>query len=290
MQVMKTEASPPDRPGASATDTTPKASSRGSGRLRSRYGPWAVVTGASSGIGRAFALQLASAGFNPVLTARRGDVLDGLAADLAAQHGVKTRAIPIDLGREDAPAFLAHETQDLDVGLLVCAAGFGSSGRFLDADLDNEIDMVGVNCSAAMSLSHRFGRRFADRGRGGLVLMSSLVAFQGVPFAAHYAATKAYVQSLAEALRIELAPHGIDVVASAPGPIYSGFAERADMRFGMGHQPACVAEATLRALGRRSTVRPGWISKFLEGSLRMLPRSGRVRMMAKVMQGMAQGA
>lgn len=103
------------------------------------------------------------------------------------------------------------------------------------------------------------------------------MAFQGVPRAAHYAATKAYIQSLAEGLHVELAPLGVDVIASAPGPIHSGFAERANMQMGLALQPEEVAPGTLVALGRKMTVRPGWLSKFLETAL-TLPRALRVRM------------
>jgi short-subunit dehydrogenase len=183
---------------------------------------------------------------------------------------------------------VATGTGDLDVGLLVAAAGFGTAGRLIDARLEQELEMIDVNCRAVLALSLHFGRRFAGRGSGGMVLMSSLVAFQGVPYAAHYAATKAYVQSLAEALHVELAPLGVDVVASAPGPIHSGFAARAGMRLGLGLKPRDVAQTTLDALGRRTTVRPGWLSKFLEGALLPLPRRARVRVMGRIMTGMTR--
>ena len=260
---------------------------RPSNRLFRRYGPWAVVTGASSGIGRALAVELAEAGFNLVLVARRRPLLEELISQLWQRKPIETLVLELDLASEDAPEALVAATRDLDVGLLVCAAGFGSSGSFVDAELGHELEMVRVNCCALMTLSWHFGRRFAARGRGGLVLMSSLVAFQGVPQAAHYSATKAYVQNLAEAMRIELAPRGVDVIASAPGPVHTGFAKRARMNMGLAQQPDRVARATLRALGRRGTVRPGWLSKLLEWSLKSLPRPGRVWMMGKVMSGMA---
>jgi len=259
-------------------------------RIRARYGPWAVVTGASSGIGREFSTRLAEAGFHLVLVARRREVMERMAAEFLADHGVESRVVAIDLASEGAAAAVEAATLDLEVGLLVAAAGFGSSGRFVDARLDDEVAMVQVNCRALMELSLRFGRRFAGRRRGGLVLMSSLLAFQGVPFAANYAATKAYVQSLAEALRVELRPAGVDVVASAPGPVHSGFAARAGMRLGIGLTPVGVAQATLDALGRRGTVRPGWLSWLLEAALRPLPRWGRVRVMGAIMKGMAAGS
>jgi short-subunit dehydrogenase len=116
--------------------------------------------------------------------------------------------------------------------------------------------------------------------------MSSLLAFQGVPRAGNYAATKAYVQSFAEALRHECAPFGVDVIASAPGPIRSGFAARAAMTMKLAQTPRDVVGVTLAALGRRGTIRPGWLAKFLEASLALLPRWGRVRVMGRVMHGM----
>jgi short-subunit dehydrogenase len=252
------------------------------------YGPWAVVTGASDGIGREVALQLATAGLNVLLVARRREVLESLAETLEAHHGVQARAVAVDLGWQAGVEEVVAASNGLDVGLLVAAAGFGTSGPFLASDLAEELSMIDVNCRAVAALSHHFGRRFARRGSGGLVLMSSIVAFQGVPRAANYAATKAYVQSLAEGLRIELEPHGVDVLASAPGPVHSGFAERAGMRMGQALKPQDVARGTLVALGGYGTVRPGWLSKLLGGSLALLPRWGRVRIMTAVMGGMTR--
>ncbi|MBC8093417.1 MAG: SDR family NAD(P)-dependent oxidoreductase, partial [Pseudonocardia sp.] len=206
-------------------------------QLHDRYGPCAVVTGASSGIGREIARRLAEAGFDLVLVARREPQLRELAADLTARHPVMVRTLPADLSTCDGVDAVTRCTSDLDIGLYVASAGFGTSGPFLDATIDTEVEMLRVNCEAVLRTSLVFGRRLADRGRGGLVLMSSIVAFQGMPDAAHYAATKAYVQSLAEALYVELAPRGVDVLAAAPGPTHSGFAERADMRMGRALTP-----------------------------------------------------
>lgn len=256
------------------------------GALAQRYGPWAVVTGASSGIGRALALELATRGFALVLVARREEALRTLAREIAARGAAEVRVVAADLAPDGAAERLDGATRDLDVGLLVAAAGFGTSGAFLDGSPSAEAEMLRVNCGAAMELAYRFGRRFVDRGAGGIVLLSSIVAFQGTPFAAHYAATKAYVQTLAEALQVELAPRGVDVLASAPGPVHSGFAERAHMRLGRALLPAEVARGTLAALGRRSTVLPGLLSKVLIWSLAPLPRRVRVRIMGRVMRGM----
>jgi hypothetical protein len=252
------------------------------------YGPWAVVTGASSGIGRATAADLASRGLNLVLVARRQSVLDDLATDLTAARGIEARVVAADLVHTVGLDAVEAATAALDVGLLVAAAGFGTSGPFLDADLDDELEMLAVNGRATLRAAHHFGRRFAARGRGGIVLFGSLVGFQGTPYAAHYAATKAYVQTLAEALHVELAPRGVAVLSSAPGPVHTGFADRADMRMGTALRPETVAAETLRTLGRRQTVRPGLLTKVLAGSLAPLPRWAKVRIMARVMGGMTE--
>ncbi|MEH1785973.1 SDR family NAD(P)-dependent oxidoreductase [Nostoc sp.] len=257
-------------------------------RLYTRYGPWAVVTGASSGIGREMALKLAEARLNLVLTARSQEVLEQMATDLTNRYGIEVRVIGLDLALEKGVETLEVATQDLDVGLLIASAGFGTSGSFLNSLLEQEIEMLNVNCRALLGLSWYFGQRFAKRGGGGMVLMSSIVGFQGMPFAAHYAATKAYVQTLAEALYVELAPMGVDVLASAPAPTNSGFASRAGMRMSMAMNLADVAEPTLNALGRKSTVLPGLLSKLLTYSLTLLPRWARVRIMGGVMDGMTK--
>lgn len=253
-----------------------------------KYGPWAVVTGASDGIGRECARELAARGFSLVLAARRRGVLEELAADLHQEHGVEAVAVEVDLTQPAGIDVLLRAADTRDVGLLVAAAGFGTSGPLIEGDLKEELEMVDVNCRAVLALSYAFAHRFTEQRRGGIVLMSSLLAFQGVPRAANYAATKAYVQVLAEGLRRELRGAGVDVTASAPGPVHTGFAERAHMRMGMALQPAGVARATLDALGKKTTVRPGWLSKLLEGSLSTLPRFARTRILEAVMGGMTK--
>jgi short-subunit dehydrogenase len=252
-------------------------------KLLARYGPWAVVTGASSGIGRECAIWLAAVGFDLVLVARRGAELQHLAREL----GRPSRIVVADLADGAGLATVEAATADLDVGLLVAAAGFGTSGPFLDGYPQVERAMLDLNCAAVLSQSRHFGARFVQRGRGGLVLFGSLVGFQGAPWAANYAATKAYVQTLAEGLHVELASHCVDVIASAPGPVHSGFATRARMKMSTAEQPATVARATLEALGRKMTVTPGLLSKFLTFSLMTTPRSLRSRIMGRIMGGMA---
>ena len=251
-----------------------------------RYGPWAVVTGASSGIGRAFVKRLAEYGLDLAIVARNADVLELFAAKLRERHRINVRVIAADLSTEDGVAHVDFATSDLDVGLLVAAAGFGTSGRFESASLSTEHEMLNVNCWAVLSQCLRFGERFRTRGNGGIIAIASLVGWQGVPYSAHYAATKAYVQALAEGLHIELKPHGIDVLSVAPGPVRSGFEARSNMRMRVAMDPDVVAIDSLKALGRTMTIVPGAMSKVLTFALLPLPRRVRSRIMAAIMANM----
>jgi len=253
-----------------------------------KYGPWAVVTGASDGIGREMAMYLAELGMNLVLVARRKLLLDQLAHELTSTYQIKTQVISADLSNHDAVQRTLDATTDLNVGLLIASAGFGTSGKFLHGRQETELNMLDVNCRAVLTMTQHYGRRFAEQGHGGMILLSSIVAFQGVPLSVNYAATKAYIQSLGEGLHAELAPLGVDVLVSAPGPIDSGFAQRANMQMGMSLQPDTVARETLSALGRKQFVRPGFLSKFLIGSLSYLPRRMRIQVMGQIMKGMTQ--
>ena len=259
-------------------------------KVSKKYGPWAVVTGASSGIGRTLATELAHAKLNLVLVGRDVTELDRLADQLSKACGVECRVLMHDLADESSIEELKRSTDDLDVGLLIASAGYGTSGAFLENPIEPELEMLNVNCRALMALSWHFGRRFAQRGSGGLVLLGSIVGFQGTPWAAHYSATKAYVQVFAEGLGRELQRQGVDVLSVAPGPTNTGFAARANMKNGKSMDPSKIAPEILDALGRKSTVLPGFLSKLLVYSMVPLPRWARISIMGKVMRGMASNA
>ena len=257
-------------------------------RLKQKYGPWAVVTGASSGIGLELAERLAESGINLILNARTTADLETAKDKITAVHPVEIKLVAADLAKLENVDQLLAEIKDVNVGLFIASAGFGTSGLFMNAVLADELAMMHVNCDALMALTLHFSQRFAQKKRGGIILLSSMVAFQGVPFAANYSATKAYVQSLAEAIAVELKPYGVDVLAAAPGPVASGFAKRADMVMSMSLTPAEVGIPILKALGRQSTVLPGFLTKLLVGSLRTVPRWGKVQIMKLVMGGMTK--
>ena len=166
---------------------------------------------------------------------------------------------------------IIQATHGMNVGLLIASAGYRTSGLFIDTSLHSEINMLRVNCEAVLSLTHYFSQKFKQQKRGGIIFLSSFVAFQSVPYSANYAATKAYIQSLAEALALELKPLGIDVLAAAPGPVDSGFAQKANMKMGKALKPSKLGVPILKALGRQANVIPGTLSKILVYSLRTLP-------------------
>lgn len=257
-------------------------------RLRKRYGAWAIVTGATSGIGLELAKQLAMAGCNLIINARNQERLDNTAQQFIKRYGIQVRAVAADLSAPEGVDAIIHATRDVEVGLLVNNAGFGTSGRFVDSEFANEVSLLRTNCEAVLRLTHHYAPRFAAQGRGGIIFLSSIVAFQGVPYAANYAASKAYIQSLAEGLAHELKPYGVDVLAVAPGPVESGFGDRANMQMGKGLQPSDVGVPILHALGRSSSVLPGLLSKVLIYALRTVPRWGKVRIMQIIMGGFTQ--
>lgn len=251
--------------------------------------PWTLITGASSGIGEALAHRLARQGARLVIVARRAAVLEDLALALRAQGAAEVRVVPLDLSDPHASTTLAARTAELDIARVVLNAGYGTSGPFLDTDLDAEQAMIAVNVAAVHALAHTFARRLAVRGSGEIVLLGSIVGFQGVPYTATYAATKAFVQSLGEALAIELRPHGVQVRTIAPGPTATGFADRAGLTLGPAATSDTVAAEILASTNRRGTFFPGALAKLLRGLFATLPRALAARVFGTVMRGMARG-
>ena len=260
--------------------------------LVDRYGPWALVAGASVGLGAAFARQLAGHGFNLVLLARRDDLLRRLADDLIRSNGIEVRVVAMDLAAADVVDQVAERVDSLEIGLLVYNAALSGIGPFLSQSLESLTDQVRVNCHGPMALSHLLGGRMAERGRGGVLLMSSLSGFQGSALIANYAATKAYNLVLAEGLGHELRRVGVDVLVCCAGATRTPGYEASKPSTQPWIAPAAmdpdkvVAEA-LRALGRRQVLIPGRANRWMQILLsRLLPRAVAVRVMGKTMEGL----
>jgi short-subunit dehydrogenase len=263
--------------------------------FRARYGPWAVVAGASAGLGAAFAEQLAAQGLNLVLVARRQTLLEQVSAQLGSRHGVQVRILALDLGREDAAAQVAAASEGLDIGLLVYNAAFSAIGSFLDISLEDHLREISTNCRTPLGLAYTFGQALRQRRRGGIILMSSLSALQGSALIANYAATKAYNLLLAEGLWEELRGAGVDVLACRAGAVSTpnylqslAAPAQPGAEPPMGAMPAAVVAAdTLAALGRGGSLVPGMNNQaaaFIMG--RLLPRGLAIRLMGRVLRGL----
>jgi uncharacterized protein len=183
-----------------------------------RFGPWALITGASSGIGREFARQIAASHINVVLVARRQALLEALGTELSQDFGVKHRVVVADLSNEAFIAGLADVTHDLDIGLVISNAGSGNPGRFTDKDREELAMTLRLSALAHAELALHFGRKLVRRGTGGLLFVGAMGADTGAAFMAHDAGAKAYVQSLGLGLHEEFKPRGVYVTVLPPGP------------------------------------------------------------------------
>jgi uncharacterized protein len=253
-----------------------------------RYGRWAVVAGASEGLGAAFAESLASRGLSLVLLARRAERLEELASRLRSTRGVEVRTLACDLADPGFAGPLAAATADVEVGVAVHNAGYSFVAPLLERPLADALRVVDVNVRAPLVLLHTLVPSMVERGRGAVVLMSSLAGFQGSPRLAAYAASKAFNTILAESLWAELAPRGVDVVASCAGAIRTPGYARTLQREAPGTLDASeVAERTLAALGRGPVVIPG-VTNTLASQLlrRLLSRKAAIGIMGKSVKGL----
>ncbi|UWR21584.1 SDR family oxidoreductase [Sulfitobacter sp. S190] len=251
----------------------------------------ALITGASSGIGEAFAHLHARKGGDVILTARSRDKLDKLADELRDTHGVKTHVFALDLGADGGAQDLVDQVAaaGLGVDILINNAGFGGHGPHVDRDLDKELSMIDLNVKALVTLSHQFGAQMAERGSGRILNVGSTAGFMPGPLQNVYFATKAFVQSYSQALDHELRPRGVTVTVLAPGYVETGFADAADLHGtnlvkGGGKSPASVAKHGYEAMTRGAlvTVNEGPLGFLVNWIVPLLPR----RAVLKMVEGM----
>jgi hypothetical protein len=242
--------------------------------LAERYGGWALVTGASSGIGREFARAFAREGVPVVLAARRAERLAALAAELRERHGVEARTVACDLATPDGVRACLAAVEGLDLGLLVNNAGAGYQGRFEKQEPERLLAMLQLNCAAPVALTAALLPRLRARGRGAVIFVGSVSGRQPLPLHAVYSATKAFDNQLGEALWAECLGSGVDVLVLEPGSTESEFHELAG-ELPHHNQPADeVVRTALRALGRQPSVVAGlgnWL--LANAGERFLPRS-----------------
>jgi short-subunit dehydrogenase len=253
-----------------------------------RYGPWALVAGASEGIGAAFATALARRGVNLVLVARRPEPLAALAASLP----VSTVEVRADLSTMDGLAAVRDAVGDREVGLLVCNAAYAPMGPFLEAPESGLENVLDVNCRATVLLARRYLPGMVTRGRGGLVVMSSVAGLQGLPGLSLYAATKAFGAVLAEGLWAELRGTGVDVVACLAGAVVTpGYRQSMAKPAPGAKSPEEVVDAALRALPHGPRTVPGGLMKVSAALMgRLLPRRTAIGIIGRASSGLAAPA
>jgi short-subunit dehydrogenase len=244
-----------------------------------RFGGAALVTGATSGIGKAFARALAARRMDLILVARGRERLESLAHALEVEHRVRAVAVAVDLARADAAQVVraGAEGAGLSVGLLVNNAGYGLFGDFVEQDPAVQMDMIAVNCRAPVALAREFAPNMVDRGCGGIIFVSSIAACQPTPLLSVYAATKVFDLFVAEALWAELGPHGVEVLGVSPGHVCTGYQARSGdpVRNPPGgiSQPEEIVATALSALGRKPSAISGLRNAALAALVRVLPRT-----------------
>ncbi|MGE4652149.1 MAG: SDR family NAD(P)-dependent oxidoreductase [Myxococcota bacterium] len=241
--------------------------------LRERYPGWALVTGSSGGIGEYFARALAAEGISCVLCARREPRLQALADELQRAEGVEVRVVVADLASADGVAHLLAAVADLPISILVNNAGFGAAGPFAETDGERLNDMVALHCAAPVALSHALLPAMRDRGNGALLFTGSIAGRQAIPLHGLYAASKGFQLLFGESLHVELCGPGIDVLVVEPGVTDTEFQKLAGERPLRGEPPARVVEEALNALGRQSSLIPGWWDWLrANAAARLVPR------------------
>lgn len=243
-----------------------------------KYGPWALITGASAGIGKAFANELASRGLNVILVARRKSLLDDLAAELTSKYSIKTRTIEADMSDINAVNEVILKTQDLDVGLMIPNAGIEIHQLFDKQDWQQVNNLLQINVTAPTKLAHHYSGLMRKKGRGGILFVSSVMGLMPSSFFAQYSASKAYVQLLAEGMNRELKSAGVDVSVLAPNLTKTDMGDTvtqnmsAAMKSSMMAPEAVVLEG-LSALGKHPSRVPGFLNRIQMFIMtRLMPR------------------
>jgi short-subunit dehydrogenase len=255
-----------------------------------KYGPWALITGAARGLGTEFSRQIGALGLNVVLVDMIADELMEVAEEVRRRSGVEVKTIVTDLAYPGFMKSIREQTDEIEIGLLVSNAAFPPVGLFFEQSLADKLRMVDVNVRAPLMLVEEFGNRMLARKRGGIILVSSASAMQGVAYVASYAATKAYNLVLAESLWDELRGHGVDVLGFMPGTTRTtGFVlskprlERSRLATVM--EPGPTASEALKALGRTPShiagARNRWTIFFAQ---RFLPRRSLIALVGKNMR------
>lgn len=278
-------------PAGKAAPKVALSAARKASALYPRYGGWALVCGSVEGMGAAYAQRLAREGFDLVLLDLTASALDAQARRLQADFGIATRTLVCDLSKPARVTAALDAVADLEIGLLIFNAALGANGPWAEVSLATKLLAVNVNVIAVLLMTDRLSRTMLERGRGGIILTSSMAALQGAPGQAVYAATKSFDLILAESLWGELKEHGVDVLALIPGMVRtpnfkrSGADSGEDMLLAAVEPHEAVDEA-LGALGKEPRTVPGRIWKLAAAASGLVPRKAMIESVGKRMRGL----
>ena len=243
---------------------------------KKKYGEWALITGASAGIGEEFCIQLAERGMNIISVARRKDRLEKLGNKLKSDYGVRTLELSIDLLNAEALNNIEKKIEGLDIGFLVNNAGFGQLGKFHKNSTTRDEEMVRLNCIVPITLTHKFLPKMVERRKGGIIFLSSTSAYQATPYFTVYSATKVFNLYLGEGLWEEYRKKGVDVMALSPGYTNTEFQKSAGLtensRGVLWDQPNNVVKTALKNIGKKQSIIHGRINRLFAMSNRLSPR------------------
>lgn len=261
--------------------------------FREKYGPWAVITGGTSGIGEEMTKIVASKGVNIVLVARRQEVLTEKANILKGEYGIEVKTVSADLTKNDDLEKVLNETNELEVGLLIPNAAIENHGFMMDIELDKELATIQMDITSVFKMTHHYGKKMAERGRGGILLVSSMIGHMPNPYFSNYAGIKAYIANLGFSLNYEMKKKGVDVTVLSPGPTDTPMLRSAGGGMDISKMPMTiqkpdyVARLAIEGLGKKPHVIPGFKNTFMLRMTKMMKTlkqiNGGGKMMDKVM-------
>lgn len=256
--------------------------------FKEKYGPWALITGATSGIGEEIAKEIASRGINIVLVARKTDELELKSSALKTKYNINTKTISADLSTNEGIEIIKSSTNELSIGLLAISAGLEVNGAFEKNDIQKELKVVQININATLLLTHHFSKKMVDNSKGGILLVSSLSGHMPNPYFANYAGTKAYVLNFGASLYGELKPKGVDVTILSPGLTSTPMTKDNGVDFSktpmQSMSPKDVAKTGVNALGKKMIAIPGNKNKFMAAMAKHSPLEMQTKMNEKMMR------
>lgn len=256
--------------------------------FKEKYGPWALITGATSGIGEAISHEIASRGVNIVLVARKTVELESKSSALREKYKIDTKTISADLASEDGIEKVKTSTNGISVGLLVIAAGLEVNGAFEKNDLQRELKVVQININATLHLTHHFSAKMVSVGKGGIIMVASLSGHMPNPYFANYAGTKAYLINFGASLYGELKPKGVDVTVLSPGLTNTPMTKDNGVDWSktpmQAMSPEKVARTAVNALGKKLIAIPGGKNRIMAVMAKHSPLKMQAKMNEKMMK------